>query len=39
MVRTESFKNWVGDRGNDAKNVFKGIDENGEPMVVLHRTK
>ncbi len=38
QVRTEAFKNWFGDWENDPQNASKVVDENGEPMVVYHRT-
>ena len=38
LVRTPQFKNWFGDWENDPKNASKCIDENGEPMVMIHNT-
>ena len=38
LVRTVEFKKWFGDWENDPKNSSKVIDENGEPLVVYHRT-
>ena len=39
QVRTKAFKDWFGDWENDPANASKGVDENGEPLVVYHRTK
>lgn len=39
QVRTPSFKRWFGDWQHDPANASKVVDENGEPMVVYHRTK
>jgi|688.fasta_scaffold00162_42 hypothetical protein len=39
LVRTPAFKNWFGDWENDPANSSKVVDENGEPLVVYHRTK
>lgn len=39
LVRTKAFKNWFGDWENDPANASKVVDENGEPLVVYHRTK
>lgn len=36
LVRTPAFKKWFGDWENDPKNSSKVVDENGEPLVVLH---
>lgn len=38
QVRLRSFKRWFGDWENDPQNASKILDENGEPMVVYHRT-
>lgn len=38
LVRTPNFKKWFGDWENDPKNASKVVDENGEPLVVYHRT-
>ena len=39
QVRTKAFKDWFGDWENDPANASKVVDENGEPLVVYHRTK
>ena len=36
MVRTKNFINWFGDWINDPANASKIVDENGEPMVMVH---
>jgi hypothetical protein len=36
LVRTAQFKKWFGDWENEPENASKVVDENGEPMVVLH---
>lgn len=38
LVRTSEFKNWFGDWENNVSNSSKVVDENGEPLVVYHRT-
>lgn len=38
QVRTKAFKDWFGDWENDPKNASKVVDENGEPLVVYHRS-
>lgn len=38
LVRTPEFKNWFGDWENDVSNSSKVLDDNGEPLVVYHRT-
>ena len=38
QVRTKAFKDWFGDWENDSKNASKVVDENGEPLVVYHRS-
>ena len=38
QVRTKAFKEWFGDWENDPANASKVVDENGEPLVVYHRT-
>ena len=38
LVRTTAFKAWFGDWENDFANASKVIDENGEPLVVEHKT-
>ena len=39
QVRTKAFKDWFGDWENDQENASKVVDENGEPLVVIHNTK
>lgn len=39
LVRTPEFKAWFGDWENDPENSSKVVDENGEPLVVYHRSK
>ena len=36
MVRTKNFIEWFGDWINDPENASKIVDENGEPMVMVH---
>ena len=36
LVRTDNFKRWFGDWINDPQNSSKVLDENGEPLIVLH---
>jgi len=38
IVRTPEFKRWFGDWENDPDKSSKVVDENGEPLVVYHRT-
>lgn len=38
QVRTKVFKDWFGDWENNPKNASKVVDENGEPLVVYHRS-
>lgn len=38
QVRTKEFKDWFGDWQNDPENASKVVDENGEPLVVYHRS-
>lgn len=39
QVRTKAFKeNFFGDWQNDPENASKVVDENGEPMIVMHGT-
>ena len=38
QVRTKAFKEWFGDWENDPTNASKVVDENGEPMVMIHNT-
>ena len=38
QVRTKAFKDWFGDWKNNPANASKIVDENGEPLVVYHRT-
>ena len=38
QVRTKNFINWFGDWINDSANASKVVDENGEPLVVYHRS-
>lgn len=39
LVRSEKFIAWFGDWINDPENSSKVVDENGEPLVVYHRSK
>ena len=39
QVRTPNFKEWFGDWENDPENSSKVLDDNGEPLIVYHRTK
>lgn len=39
QVRTKAFKDWFGDWENNSENASKVVDENGEPLVVIHNTK
>lgn len=39
QVRTKAFKDWFGDWENNPSEASKVVDENGEPLVVYHRTK
>ncbi len=38
QVRTKNFINWFGDWINNPAEASKIVDENGEPLVVYHRT-
>lgn len=38
IVRTPQFKTWFGDWEKDPKNASKCVDENGEPMIMIHNT-
>ena len=38
QVRTKAFKKWFGDWENNPKEASKVIDENGEPLVVYHKS-
>ena len=38
QVRTKAFKDWFGDWENDPASASKVVDENGEPLVVYHRS-
>lgn len=38
LVRTKEFKSWFGDWENNPNNASKVVDDNGEPLVVYHRT-
>ena len=38
QVRTKNFINWFGDWINNPSEASKVVDENGEPLVVYHRT-
>lgn len=38
QVRTKAFKDWFGDWENNPNEASKVVDENGEPLVVYHRT-
>ena len=38
LVRTPAFKKWFGDWENSPETASKVVDENGEPLVVLHKT-
>lgn len=37
-VRTPAFKNWFGDWEGNPAEASKVVDENGEPLVVYHKT-
>lgn len=37
-VRTDAFKNWFGDWEGNPAEASKVVDENGEPLVVYHKT-
>ena len=39
LVRTAAFKNWFGNWEKDPESASKIVDENGEPMIVYHRSK
>jgi len=39
QVRTPEFKKWFGDWENAPENASKVVDENGEPLVVYHKTR
>ena len=39
QVRTPNFKAWFGDWENDPDNSSQVVDENGEPLVLYHRTQ
>lgn len=39
QVRTKAFKDWFGDWENNPENASKVVDENGEPLVMYHRSK
>ena len=36
---SSKFKEWFGDWKNDSTNASKVVDENGEPLVMVHNTK
>ena len=36
QVRTPAFKEWFGDWENDPENASKVVDENGEPLPLMH---
>lgn len=38
-VRTQEFKDWFGDWINDPANASKVVDENGEPLVMIHNSQ
>lgn len=38
QVRTKAFKEWFGDWENNPENSSKVVDNNGEPLVVYHRS-
>lgn len=38
LVRTPEFISWFGDWINSPETASKVVDENGEPLVVFHRT-
>lgn len=38
QVRTKAFKDWFGDWINNPEEASKVVDENGEPLVVYHRS-
>ena len=38
-VRTPAFKVWFGDWEHDPENASQALDENGEPLVLYHRTR
>ena len=38
LVRTPNFKSWFGDWEKNPKASSKVIDENGEPMIMIHNT-
>lgn len=39
QVRTKAFKDWFGDWENSPSEASKVVDENGEPLVMYHRSK
>lgn len=39
LVRTPQFKQWFGDWENNPAQSSKVVDENGEPLVMIHNTK
>lgn len=39
LVRSAGFKQWFGDWEHNPQQSSKVVDENGEPMVMLHNTK
>ena len=39
LVRTPQFKQWFGDWENNPNQSSKVVDENGEPLVMIHNTK
>jgi hypothetical protein len=38
QVRSKAFKRWFGDWINDPDNASKVVDENGEPLVMIHNS-
>ena len=38
LVRTPAFKEWFGDWENNPSEASKVVDENGEPLMVFHKT-
>jgi hypothetical protein len=39
LVRTPQFKQWFGDWENNPEQSSKVVDENGEPLIMIHNTK
>ena len=38
-MRTKAFKEWFGDWEKDPANASKVVDENGEPLVLIHNSQ